>query len=67
MWKCPKCSSSKGIVIAATVWVRLSYDEDEDNIETEPLSEDGSHEWDGQSPAYCRECGYSGKVMEFNE
>lgn len=65
MWKCPKCSSGEGIVIAATVWVRLSYDEDEDNVETEPLGEDGSHEWTDDSLARCRDCDYVGQVKDF--
>jgi hypothetical protein len=38
-----------------------------DNVQTDAdEADDGSHEWDGSSPAICRACGYTGTVDDFD-
>jgi hypothetical protein len=59
---CPVCGRDDAIDVAATVWVRLTPD----GTDTDE-SNDGSHEWDGDSAALCNACGHSGTVGEFSE
>jgi predicted RNA-binding Zn-ribbon protein involved in translation (DUF1610 family) len=65
---CPKCGTSDQIDIDATVRVRIVDQDTEGNFGTDAdASEDGSHEWDATSGAYCAHCGYSGTVDDFEK
>jgi hypothetical protein len=57
---CPKCGDDSEIDITATVSVRLVPDGTDAD-----LSQDGSHEWESNSPASCEGCGFSGTVASF--
>lgn len=54
---CPGCSKDDRLEVAVTTWARLYADG------TVPDdAEDGSHEWDNDSPCQCASCGWHGTV-----
>lgn len=55
---CPECGDDSEIEVAALVWVKLVHDGTE---------ADGDHEWDDDSPCRCNACGFTGKVINFDE
>jgi hypothetical protein len=58
--RCPQCSMSDEIDIAATVWVRLCPNG------TDPtLAANGDQEWTDDSGACCNACGFHAQVREF--
>ncbi|MPR10150.1 hypothetical protein [Microvirga tunisiensis] len=58
--RCPHCRKDSKIEIVAKVSVRLTAD----GTDSDEVS-DGSHEWDDDSQADCRDCGFSGLVKDF--
>ena len=65
MFKCPKCGSDT-IDVCVKVWTKVIQD-DPDNIQTDTDGAlDHDHEWDDDSPMRCRECGHTGRVIEFD-
>ena len=63
---CPKCGNADHIDIAATIWVRIFQEEDSDDIETDAdFSGDGSHEYDPDSCAVCRDCDHMATLEAF--
>lgn len=62
--RCPKCKSCDYIDIVALVSVRL-VQADKDFWTDADESRDGSHAWEGNSHASCRDgCGWSGLVKD---
>jgi ribosomal protein L37AE/L43A len=60
-YRCPKCSSSDEIEVAATIWLRLTADGTDAD-----LADCHDHEYDTTSPAICQGCGFQGKIGEFD-
>jgi hypothetical protein len=58
--RCPQCCSDEGIEICCNIWARLHTDGT-----TTDDTQDGSHEWNAESPARCRRCDFSGTVLDF--
>jgi hypothetical protein len=58
--RCPECCSDEEIEICCNIWARLHTDGT-----TTDDTQDGSHEWNPESPAKCRRCDFSGKVLDF--
>lgn len=58
--KCPECGRSDEIDVAAVVWIRLC------NGGTDvTAAENGDHEWDDNSAAYCASCSHTGVACDF--
>ncbi len=53
---CPKCKGEEPFKIVVTTWM-VVYDNGTDEHE--------DTEWDDDSPCVCVECGYAGKVKDF--
>src|SRR5271166_3015060 len=60
--RCPSCDGTDEIDVQALVWIRLL----EDGTDAY-ASEDGSSEWDQSSKAHCGDCGFFGRVKEFEQ
>jgi hypothetical protein len=58
--RCPQCCSDEGIEIQCSIWARLTA-QGTDAFDVQ----DGSHEWNSESPAQCRRCNFSGTVLDF--
>lgn len=58
--RCPKCNRSSRIDVSVQAWVRLVRDGTDADA-----SQDGSHEWEDDSPACCTNCDFTGKVADF--
>jgi hypothetical protein len=58
--RCPRCRDQDHIDILALIWVRLT----EDGTDAD-ASDDGDHEWSGQSAAVCGACGHRATVQDF--
>jgi hypothetical protein len=58
--RCPCCRDPDHIDILAMIWVRLT----EDGTDADE-SDDGDHEWSGQSAAVCTACGHRATVQAF--
>lgn len=64
-YRCRKCGTTEGLEVQAAVWLRLH--QSEDNIETDAdQSSCGDHEWDHKAPMQCTECGFEGRVDDFD-
>jgi len=61
-WACPKCGHTDGFRIAGLVWL----DATDDGTVLSDAPGRGDHEWDGNSPTECPECGYHGRQAEFD-
>jgi hypothetical protein len=60
--RCPNCGEAGRLNVSARVWVRLTPDGSNTD---EPR--DGSHEWDGGSPAWCEACDWRGSVAHIKD
>jgi len=66
-YRCPQCGS-ECLDVQIVTWAGLQqYRPDREwQIETDATeAQDGSHEWNGQSPMICRGCGHLGNAGTF--
>ena len=59
-FRCPMCGDRDAIDITAQVDVRVT-----DMGTDADLADDGTHFWEGHSPARCGACDYTGEAHEF--
>lgn len=63
-WKCPKCGKKNlSVTVVATQMLEQAAGGNYSTGEPDPVN--GDHEWDENSPMYCRDCGYASIVTNF--
>lgn len=60
---CPKCEDYEHLTITALIDCNITQNTREGVVGSEP---EGDHEWDDDSHARCRSCGYQGKLTTFS-